>query len=68
MAPGAVTFIIIVILIIVAVAWTSFGRRRGSGIGSHPIGAEHGGAPGADGPSETDHDHTEQRPGDFGTR
>ncbi len=66
MSNGAFIFIAIVILLIFAIGWTSFGRRRGSGIGSHPVGSQS--APGADAPSERDHDHTERRPADFGTK
>lgn len=67
MSNGAFIFIAIVILLIFAIGWTSFGRRRGSGIGSHPVGDGHA-APGSTSPSERDHDHTERRPADFGTK
>lgn len=63
---GSFIFIGIVVLIVVAVALTSY-SRRGSGISEHPTDGR-GEAPGADAPSETDHDHREQTPMDFGTR
>ncbi len=69
MGSGGGIFILIIIVLIVAIAFTTFGRsRRSSGIGSHPVGSGQQSAPGADTPSEADHDQTERRPADFGTK
>lgn len=65
-ASGSLIFIAVVVLIFIAVALTSY-SRQGSGISQHPTDGR-GEAPGADAPSETDHDHREQTPMDFGTR
>ena len=67
MTPGSLIFIAIVVVLVLALAWTSYGRsQRGSGISSH-TGSDQT-APGADAPSTSDHDHTERRPADFGTQ
>lgn len=65
-ANGSYIFIAIVVVIFIAVALSSY-SRRGSGISEHPTDGR-GGAPGADAPSEADHDRSEQTPMDFGTR
>ena len=65
-ASGSFIFIGIVVLIFVAVAMASYSRRA-SGISEHPTDGR-GEAPGADSPSEADHDHREGTPMDFGTR
>ena len=67
MANGALIFLVIIILLVVTVAWTAYGRRGSrSDISSHA--KQDASTPGADGPSEADHDHAERNPGTFGTR
>ncbi len=69
MGNGAGIFLIIVIVLIVAIAFTTFGRsRRSSGIGSHPVDSGQQSAPGASSSSEADHDQSEKEPADFGTK
>jgi len=67
MNPGSLIFLAVVVLLVLAVAWTAYGRSsRRSAIS--PSTTSDQSAPGADAPSEADHDRSERRPADFGTR
>lgn len=62
---GALVFIVIVVLLIVALSLTAY-TRRGSGIDEHPI-DDRGAAPGSEGPTEFE-STSEELPGNSGTR